>query len=40
MVADIEIPEKIVCLGVSTFNGRKTRQKPKVAVDYFIEIQR
>ena len=36
----IEIAEKIFGQDVSTLKGRKTRQRPKVVVDNFIEIPR
>ena len=37
-VEDIDIAENIFDPDVSTFNGRTTRQRPKLTVDGFIEI--
>ena len=39
-IDDIEIVEKIFVPGVSTLKVRTTRQRPKVVVGIFIEIQR
>ena len=39
-VEDIEIPYKIIGPDVSNLKGRKTIQRPKVVVDYFIGISR
>ena len=39
-VVDIEIAEKIFGPDVSTLKGITTRQRPKVVVNYFIEIPR
>ena len=39
-VEDIVIEENIFGTYVSTLKGRTTRQRPKVFVDYFIEIPR
>ena len=40
MAEDIEIAEKIFGPDVSTLKGITTRKRPKVVVDYFIEIPR
>ena len=40
MVEDIEIAENIFGPDVYTWEGRTTRQSPKVVVDDFIEVAR